>query len=86
MNLITAIRQRYLGTNKPTKKGKNKGMSPLVFKLEKSKRAKKGKRLIDMSLVNLPVWMCWPVFKRRLWIVGIWSVGAIYFIFKYWVS
>lgn len=86
MNLITIIRQRYYGTNKPGKKSKNKGMSALVFKLEKNKRAKKGYRLIDMSLADFTLWKCWPIFKRRLLVVVIWSIGAIYFIYKYIAS
>lgn len=81
MNLIKAIRQRFRGHKQHAKK--SKGMSALVFKLEKGKREKKGKRLIDMSLARIPAWMCWDVFKRRLWIVAIWCIGAIYFIYKY---
>lgn len=58
-------------------------LSKLNFRLEKMKRAKRGKRLIDMNLSKEATWMYWPVFKKIVWLVLIWVVGAVYFLYKY---
>lgn len=58
-------------------------LSPHNFRLEKMKRAKRGKRLIDMNLSKEVTWRYWPVFKRYALAALIWSVGAVYFLYKY---
>ncbi|RKD96759.1 hypothetical protein [Marinifilum flexuosum] len=84
MNILKAIRLRYRGHKQHAKKGKS--MSKIVFQLEKSKRAKRGFRLIDMNLSRVKTWMQWEMFKRYAWVVAVWSLVLGYFIFKYFAS
>ena len=56
------------------------------FRIEKAKRKSRGIRLIDANIKNEMSWMYWPIFRRWVWVVLIWSACVAYFIYKYFAQ